>query len=175
VFIEHIIYSAALAIIIGMIYSHFTGRDPSLIIIVVAFVPDIDLTLQTLHELIQRTFPFTIHHGDFHNILFLIVFSLILAAVLCQFGVRFIDGFICSSIGIAAHFLEDALVFKPAYAFLWPFTSHIFGIGIMTETPDFFGIANSIVMLIGIILLTVAVLVRTHVEGRKWLGNYFSG
>jgi len=42
VFIEHIFYSAALAVLIGMIFSRYTGRDPSWIIIAVAFVPDVD-------------------------------------------------------------------------------------------------------------------------------------
>jgi hypothetical protein len=46
VYIEHIIYSAALAVIVGMIFSRYTGRDPSWIIIALAFVPDIDFALE---------------------------------------------------------------------------------------------------------------------------------
>ena len=169
---EHLIYSAALAVIAGMIFSRYTGRDPSWIIIILAFVPDIDLIPRILSYLFRKSFPLTIHHGDFHNLLFLIVFSLVFAEVLSLFGIRFIDGFICSAIGITAHFFEDVLVFQPAYAFLWPLTTQVFGIGIMTEDPNFFGIANNTILFIGIILLAGAILVRTIVEGKNWLNNY---
>jgi hypothetical protein len=60
------------------------------------------------------------------------------AVVFCLSGIRFIDGFICSAIGIAAHFFEDGLVEKPAYAFLWPLTTQNLGIGIMNVTPHIF-------------------------------------
>jgi hypothetical protein len=179
VYIEHLIYSAALAVIVGMIFSRYYGRDPSWIIIAVALVPDIDLALQAalqgIRKLTRIVFPVVIHHGDFHNILLLIVFSLLFAWVLHRFGFRFIDGLICSAVGIAAHFIEDAIVFNPAYAFLWPITTQKFGIGIMNEIPNFFGIANSTVLLVGIILLAGAVLVRTLIEGPGWWRVFLKG
>jgi len=175
VFIEHIIYSAALAVIVGMIFSRFTGRDPSWIIIAVAFVPDIDIVLQRMHVLTWIGIPVIIHHGDLHNILVLLVFSLLIAVILRWFGIRFIDGLICSAIGIAAHFFEDALVYQPAYAFLWPITTHVFGIGIIQETRNIFGIASSTVLVVGLILLIVAVLVRTFIEGRGWWRVFLQG
>jgi hypothetical protein len=45
---EHWIYSTAIAIIAGMIYYRCTGRDYSWIIIVSAYVPDIDLIANVL-------------------------------------------------------------------------------------------------------------------------------
>jgi len=175
VYIEHIIYSAAFAVIVGMVFFRFTRRDPSWIIIAVAFVPDIDLVLEILRHLFRTSFHYSIHHGDFHNVLFLILFSLLFAAILRHFGIRFIEGFICSSVGIAAHLFEDALVWKPAYAFFWPISSRIFGIGIMQETPNIFGIANSTVLLVGIILLAGAVLLRTLVDGKGWWSVFLRG
>jgi len=175
VLIEHLIYSAALAVIVGMIFSRFTGRDPSWIIIAVAFVPDIDYVLEMLNGLTRHVLPLGLHHGDLHNILLLVVFSLLLAAFLQWFGIRFIDGLICSAIGIAAHFFEDALVYNPAYAFLWPITTHVFGIGIMQEPRNLFGLASSTVLLIGIILLALAVLVRTLIEGTGWWRVFLRG
>jgi hypothetical protein len=175
VYIEHIIYSSALAVLIGMIFSRYTGRDPSWIIIAVAFVPDIDSILERLETFPRIVIPGTIHHGDFHTILFLILFSLLCAAVLQWFGIWFIDGLICSAIGIAAHFFEDALVYNPSYPFLWPITSHIFGIGILEGPRNLFGIANSTVLLIGIILFVCAVLVRTIVEGTGWWRVFIQG
>jgi hypothetical protein len=123
----------------------------------------------------RNVVPVAIHHGDFHNMLLLIVFSLLFAVILYRFGIRFFDGLICSAIGIAAHFFEDALVFKPAYAFLWPITTQQFGIGIITATPNIFGIANSTVLLIAILLLAGAVLLRTLVEGTGWWRVFFQG
>jgi hypothetical protein len=45
----------------------------------------------------------------------------------------------------------------------------------MGETRDFFGIASSTVLLIGIILLAGAVLVRTLIEGRGWWHVFLQG
>ncbi len=174
-FIEHLIYSAALAVIVGMIFSLSTGRDPSWIIIAVAFVPDIDLPLEKFPNLSRTIFSGAIRHGDFHNILFLLGVSLLLAAIMRLFGIRFIDGFICSAIGVAAHLFEDALIANPAYAFLWPVSTQAFGIGIMQETRNLFGIASTTVLLIGIILLALAVLVRTLIEGTGWWRVFLRG
>ncbi len=79
-FIEHLIYSAALAVIVGMLFSRLKGSDPSWIIIAVAFVPDIDFGLQAFREIPGIALPFTVLHGDFHNIIALIFFSLVIAA-----------------------------------------------------------------------------------------------
>ena len=158
-----------------MIFSLYTHRDPSWIIIAVAFVPDIDAILQRMHVLTWIGFPLVIRHGDLHNILFLIAFSLLLAAFLHFLGIRIIDGLICSAIGVAAHIFEDALVYNPAYAFLWPITSQKFGIGIMQETRNLVGVASSTVLLIGIILLALAVLLRTLVEGTDWWRVFLQG
>jgi membrane-bound metal-dependent hydrolase YbcI (DUF457 family) len=175
VFIEHIIYSAALAVIVGMIFSRYTGRDPSWIIIAIAFIPDIDYALELIQKWAWLESPLRIHHGNLHNVLFLIVFSFMFAGVLRYFGIRFIDGLICSAIGIAAHFCEDLLVFNPAYAFLWPYSPKIFGLGILENTRNLFWIANDTVLLIGLILLAGAVLVRTLVEGTGWWRVFLRG
>jgi hypothetical protein len=173
VIIEHIIYSAALAVIVGMIFSHYTGRDPSWIIIALAFLPDIDVALARIQKWNWTDIPFEIHHGDFHNILFLLVISLLFATVLRYFGIRFIDALICSAIGIGAHLVEDILVFDPAYAFLWPFTSKIFSWGILEGPHNVFWIANSTVLIIGLILLYGALLLRTRIEGTGWWRVFF--
>ena len=179
---EHIIYSAAIAIIVGMIYFRFTRRDPSWIIIIFAFVPDIDLALenalQMLHRLFRTSFHYpvvAIHHGDFHNIVFLILFSLLSAAILRQIGIRYVDGFICSAVGFGAHLFEDALVFNPAWKFFWPISSKLYGIGVMQESRNFFWIADGMVLLIGLIFLAFAVLIRTLVDGKGWWRVFLQG
>ena len=174
-YIEHIIYSAALAVIVGMIFSRYTGRDPSWIIIALAFLPDIDFALERIQERKWIDFPVEIQHGDLHNILFLIVLSLLIATILRYFGIRFIDALICSAIGIGAHFFEDFLVFNPAYAFLWPFTSKIFSWGILKGPRNVFWIANGTVLIIGLILLYGALLLRTRIEGTDWWSVFLRG
>ncbi len=41
--IEHLVYSIAIAIIFGMIYRRFTGRESSWIIVLSAYTPDVDI------------------------------------------------------------------------------------------------------------------------------------
>jgi hypothetical protein len=175
VFIEHLIYSAALAVIVGMLFSRFKGTDPSWIIIAVAFVPDMDFGLQELRKIPGITLPFIVQHGDFHNILALMFFSLVIAAAASAIGMWFPDAFVCAIIGVAAHLFEDALVADPAYRFFWPFSFQDSGIGILAVTRDIFGIANSEVLVIGILLLTGALLVRTLVEGKGWWKVFLQG
>ena len=174
-YIEHLVYSAAFAVIVGMFFSRYKGTDPSWIIIAVAFVPDIDLVLQALSEIYGNALPFTVQHGDFHNILALIFFSLVIASAAYAIGMWFSDAFVCAVIGIAAHFFEDALIADPAYRFFWPVSLQNHGIGIFTETPDILGIANSEVLLIGIFLLSGAICVRTFVEGKWWWKVFLQG
>ena len=175
VLIEHLIYSAALAVIVGMIFVSLTGRDPSWIIIAVAFIPDIDFGLDQLRNIPGITLSFTIRHGDFHNIMALVFFSLVIAAAASAIRMRTSDAFICAAIGIGAHFYEDAMISKSAYTFFWPFTTHYFGIGILTEIPYDLIIANSEVLLVGILLLSGAVCIRTLVEGKGWWKVFLKG
>jgi membrane-bound metal-dependent hydrolase YbcI (DUF457 family) len=175
VFIEHLIYSAALAVIVGMLFSRYKGSDPSWIIIAVAFVPDIDFGLQALREIPGITLPFTVLHGDFHNIMGLIFFSLVIAAAASAIRMWFPDAFVCAVLGIAAHFFEDALIADPAYSFFWPFSFQDSGIGVLSETRDILGVANSEVLVIGIVLLSGALCVRTLVEGKGWWKVFLQG
>jgi membrane-bound metal-dependent hydrolase YbcI (DUF457 family) len=179
VIIEHFFYSAALAVLVGMIYFRFAHRDPSWIIIAISFVPDIDHTSKLLRHVF---WPFmfrpymhsVINSGDFHSILFLIVFSLLFGAILRGAGFRFIDGVICTAIGLAAHFFEDALVYKIGYAFFWPISSKIYGLGIIPETYNLW-IADSTVLIVGIILLASSVVIRTFVDGKGWWDVFLQG
>ena len=165
-FAEHIIYSAALAILVGMVFYKYTGRDSSWIIILFAFVPDLDYI--------------TGHHGTFHNIGVMVIFGIAMAFLLHPLGIKFFDSLFFSIIGFGAHLFEDALVYKVGYMFLWPLSSQILGIGLFPDilnedyyTKDFFGIANTEVLIIGLVLLLTAFLIRTYYEGSlSWLRWY---
>jgi hypothetical protein len=180
---EHIIYSGALAILIGMVFYKYTGRDHSWIIIVCAWAPDLDeLANPVLRRLGIRLLlnGSSIQHGTFHNIAFMVIFGIAVAFLLHPLGIKFFDSLFFSMIGFGAHLFEDALVYKTGYMYLWPFSSQILGIGLLpigtneeNYVRDFFGIANTEVLIIGLLLLLVAVIIRTWFEGSlSWLRWY---
>ena len=175
-YIEHLFYSAALAVIVGMVFFRYTGRDPSWIIIAVSFVPDIDLVLQKLPKIAGDSLPSVIKHGGFHTILFVVMFSLGCALIFSSLGIRLSDALICSFTGLSAHLFEDALIAKAAYAFFWPVSAHEYGIGIMTETPrNFFAVGNTEVLAIGLVVLFMAIVIRTLVAGPGWWKEFLKG
>jgi hypothetical protein len=179
---EHIIYSVALAILVGMLFYRFTGRDSSWIIILCAWVPDIDLIANGVLTRSGFTLLFEGHrisHGVFHNIAIMVIFGILVAFLLHPFGIRFFDAFFFAVIGFGAHLVEDALVYKVGYPYLWPFSSEDLGIGLLPNILSeenyfrtFFGIANTEVLIIGLVFLLVALLIRTYWEGSTWIRWY---
>ena len=179
---EHIIYSIAIAILVGMLYFHYTGRDHSWIIILCAWAPDIDLLVNPVLNRLGFTLLYNGHritHGDFHNIAMMVIFGILMAFLLHPFGIKFFDGFFFSVIGFGAHLFEDALVYKVGYPFLWPLTSKVLGLGLLTEMQseefyirNFFGIANTGVLITGLIFLSATIIIRTYFEGKTWIQWY---
>jgi hypothetical protein len=179
---EHIIYSTAFAILVGMLFYRFTGRDSSWIIILCAWVPDIDLIANRVLTSMGFTLLFEGHritHGVFHNIAALLLFGILVAFLLHPFGIRFFDAFFFAIVGFGTHLFEDALVYKVGYPFLWPFSSEKLGLGLLPNMlseenyyRSFFGIANTEVLVIGMAFLLAAILIRTYVEGRTWIRWY---
>ncbi len=180
---EHIIYSAALAILAGMVFYHYTGRDPSWIIIVSAWAPDLDVIANPVLRSLGFRVLFegtSIYHGTFHNIGVMIVFGVVVAFLLHPLGIKFFDALFFAIIGFGAHLVEDALVYESGYMFLWPLSSKILGIGLFPSAMDevnyirdFFGIANTEVLIIGLVTVLVAFLIRTYYEGSSsWIRFY---
>jgi hypothetical protein len=162
-YIEHIFYSAAIAILIGMLFFRYAGRDSSWIIILCVWAPDIVLPI----------------HDMFHNVAFLVVFTVLLTFLLHKSGMMLFDAFFFSFIGYGVHVFEDALVFKAGYPFLWPLVQEDVGLGLFPGAVssgnyigDFFGIANTQVLLTGLAFLMLAIILRTFVEGPTWVRWY---
>jgi len=133
---EHIIYSAALAILVGMVFYKFTGRDPSWIIIVCSIAPDLDeLANPVLRRLgislLLDGSP--IKHGTFHNIAFMVVFGIAVAFLLHPIGVKFTGAFpvhavhresgpvLCRSYPVAT----EPLFFKMSRSTISPHQNHL--------------------------------------------------
>lgn len=169
---EHWIYSTAIAIIVGMVYYKFTGRDYSWIIIASAYAPDVDMAADIALKKIGITvlvYGSPISHGNFHNIAVLLVYATLVALLLHPIGIRLKDSFFFASIGFAAHMFEDALIANPAYPFLWPISMQRFGIGIFNYSRDWFGIADKEVLVVGLILVMSFAILRTAYEGKDWI------
>jgi hypothetical protein len=69
--ISHLIYAIAIAMIVGMAYYKYTGRDHSWIIIASAYAPDLDAFTNTFLNKLGidlLVYGQQIRHGDFHNI-----------------------------------------------------------------------------------------------------------
>jgi hypothetical protein len=172
--IEHLIYSLAFAIVIGMLYYRATGRDPSWIIVISAFAPDIDTLACPMRSWFGVTIALNghlIHHGDFHTVGALCVYAIILGILLVPLGIRLWEGMLFAGIGFGAHLFEDAIVYKIGYAFLWPFTDQILGIGLFAYSRDFYDIADTQVLILGLILLAGAVALRRHFD-RDWPASW---
>jgi hypothetical protein len=179
---EHIIYSCALAIMVGMVTLKYTGRDHSWIIILCAWAPDIDIIANPILNQLGFTLLYEGHkivHGGFHNIAIMVIFGIVMAFLLHPLGIKFLDSFVYSVIGFGAHLFEDALVYRVGYRYLWPLSSKVMGLGFLTGIQseeyyisNFFGIANTGVLVIGLIVLGAAILLRTAVEGRSWIRWY---
>jgi len=179
---EHIIYSTAIAIIVGMLYYKYTGRDHSWIIILCAWIPDFDIIAKSALNKMGFIVLFDgqpIHHGTFHTVAMMVIFAILVAFLLHPFGIRFIDSLFFATIGFGAHLFEDALVYKVGYMYLWPFITENLGIGILPNIiseenyiRDFFRVANTEVLIIGILVLIAAMLIRTSVEGTSWVRFY---
>ncbi|HWS21668.1 MAG TPA: metal-dependent hydrolase [Methanoregula sp.] len=179
---EHIIYSTAIAIIVGMLYYRYTGRDHSWIIILCAWIPDFDIIAKSALNKLGFIVLFDgqpIHHGTFHTVAMMVIFAILVAFLLHPFGIRFIDSLFFATIGFGTHLFEDALVYKVGYMYLWPFITENLGIGILPNIiseenyfRDFFWVANTEVLIIGILVLIAAMLIRTSVEGTSWIRFY---
>ncbi len=169
---EHWIYSTAIAIMAGMVYYRFTGRDYSWIIIASAYAPDVDMVADAVLKKVGITvliYGRPISHGYFHNIAVLLVYAVSMALLLHPAGIRLADSFLFASVGFAAHMFEDALVFNPGYAFLWPISTQRFGIGIFNYSRDWYGIADKEVLIVGLILVISSAILRTAYEGKGWI------
>lgn len=162
--LEHLVYSTAIAI---FIYTIYRKKECLYIIIGSAYAPDIDLIADKILKKIGITilvYGEPIKHGDFHNILIMIIYAILIALLLNTTNIKMKDSFILASIGFASHLLEDALVFNPGYRFFWPISDKIYGIGVLgfdyNRNTDFYEIANTEVLIIGIFLVILSIFIK---------------
>ncbi len=116
---EHLIYSAAFALLIGLGARRFQLRDYSWIILLFALAPDLDALI------LEQVQPSTILifgslHTALHSLGALAAFSLIAALLLYFFGMPFFYGLGYTALAYGLHLFEDALAYAHDYPLLWP-------------------------------------------------------
>lgn len=171
-YFEHIIYSAAIAIIVGLIFLRYTGREQAWVIIPISLIPDIDHVNNIIWDwgllpLSQKIIPI-FYIGLLHNLMGVIVLFIPIVAVLLLFKVKFTDALIYTVIGLAAHQFEDYLVYPATYHFLYPINSEAYGLNIIPETADL-GFAGSQVLLVGLFILAVVIGIRYYLLSNGWI------
>ena len=160
-YIEHVVYSLALALFICLFLDRSLAQWCIAIIVVSSCIPDID----GIFSLILSPPQFTdgiiphmaFHLRYFHTAGFLAMYAVVVAGLLFYFyrlDVR-LTAFLAGT-GFGAHLFEDALVYNPASAVFWPVSPHEYGIGIFSSTRDFLSVANGEVLFFGILLLALA-------------------
>jgi hypothetical protein len=161
---EHLVYSTAIAM---LIYAVYRKKECLLIIIGSAYSPDIDIIADSIFKKIDVTvliYGEPIKHGDFHNMLIMILYAILVALILNTINIKMKDAFILACVGFGAHLFEDALVYNPAYRFFWPLSDKLYGIGIIGHNynahRNFYGIANTEVLAVGIILVILSICIK---------------
>jgi hypothetical protein len=172
--LEHLFFNLAAAIVAGIVYQRMIGRDPTVIIILAAYLPDFDVAVGVVMFLFHRILgtPVLIYHGSFHNLPALAAISLGVAFVASRFGIPFRDAGICTAIGYGTHLVCDAVAFNEVPSLLWPLGPGRTGPVPYWYHPDLFGIAQGSVLAIAILLVLLAALLRTRIEGPGWIQRY---
>jgi hypothetical protein len=180
--LEHIFYNLFIAILISIIYDKYIGktlvghnffgyafRNPAWLIVVFSFILDIDLLLQNIHYYITLYFGnipihilFNIYHGDFHNLLLILILAIVFGYMYSDFYKEsFMGGFICIFIAGLAHLIEDYCVYDNIYYLLVPFSNQSFHTwNLIHETRNFYGIGDFNIFVIGIILVILGVILK---------------
>ena len=174
-FIEHVIYTLALAVVLTCFIRREFVAWGTLIILVSGCIPDIDGIIDIAQNrmvfLPGQLLPRMAEHSrDFHSIGGLVIYAVLIGIILMYtFRLKFPEVLLFAGIGFGAHIIEDMLVYNPSSAVFWPVSSVPVGIGIFTDySRDFLGIANSEVLLTGLVLLTSAVFVNLAVRKITW-------
>lgn len=172
--IEHILYNIAVALIVGLLYTTYTNRDPSWLVAAAAFLPDVDYILQFLWSKLKLG-PgiLTPYHGDFHNILAIIVLTIIFSYIVWKYwNIDFIDGFICIGIGGFTHLLCDMLVYTHVYELLYPLPYITSTTALIIETRKFFGVGDLNIILLGIIFILYCLSIKFIIEGSDSINKF---
>jgi len=174
--LEHILFSISFAILIGVIVERKYGYIlPIWIIAACAGLPDIDYIIQTIMYPLLKTIPLItpifIVHGDFHNIVMLIILSLFFGWVINKYlktGLN--NAIICVFLGSSFHVFCDFLVYNLPFCPIAPrFPCYIYGFGIFKETGSWHGLGEPSIFMWGIIIMIISICIKFYYLDSKWI------
>jgi len=87
--LEHLVYSTAIAIVLGTLYRRYTGRDHAWIVAASAYMPDLDIVADGLLKQLGITVMVhgsPIRHGYFHNVAVMLAYAVFVALLLHPAG-----------------------------------------------------------------------------------------
>lgn len=158
---EHILYTIAIILIVGIFYTRFTGKQYYWqILLIGSFLADIDHLNNVLWD--AGIVPWTVQVfpllklGNFHNVMWMVLLSVCVASILINFKVSFKEGLMFCLAGYGIHLLEDFISYPPVYQMLYPFTDKYLGINIIPETKNLVW-AGTEVLEVGIVFLAMAI------------------
>lgn len=179
--IEHLFYSGALAVVMGMIYHRFVPNDSrpyAWIIVLSSYAPD--LIPDVIHALSGAGIPVSILTkflrgvGLFSYEASLVVYMIIIGLFLFFLRWNIVTSALFAGIGYGAHLAEDALIDAGHNRTFWSFLSQAMGLGSYTSYgATFFGIASTPVLMLGIGLFLAAVGIRVALDGMDWIRHPF--
>ncbi|MDD1679532.1 MAG: metal-dependent hydrolase [Methanomicrobiales archaeon] len=172
-YLEHIIYSIAFALLAGLVALKHNRKDYSWIIILFTYAPDMDVGIRIGANVSQIflgiAFPISgALHYLLHTLGALVIFAVIAGLILYAFGIPLLAGFLFSGTAYGIHLFGDFLAYRPGYSFLWPFSSEPLGIGIFGDQYplNFFRIANSTALLVGLLFLMNMIILHHYMTHR---------
>jgi membrane-bound metal-dependent hydrolase YbcI (DUF457 family) len=172
-YIEHIVYNLAFAIVAVMLLKPREAGWCTLIFVISGCIPDIDGIFDIIRhppEFTSGLIPHMAEHSRyFHTFGALLVYAVLVGIILARWrDLKFSECAFFGGAGFAAHLLEDALVYNPSSAIFWPFSPQEIGIGLLPHSRDFFSIANTEVLTIGMVLLTLVVGTGICLKKMEW-------
>jgi len=173
-FVEHVLFNLALAIIITLLIDQKHAGWCAAVIVVSGCMPDIDgifSLIQCPPTFTNRIIPcMAFHTRYFHSVGILILYAVVVAGLLAYYHrLDFRIMALFAGIGFGAHLLEDALVYESSSAIFWPLSSQEVGIGFFSSySRDFFSIADGEVFGIGILILILAIGASFHLKKTGW-------
>ena len=169
---EHLLYSAAIAILVGMVLKHYKINDISWILVPMAAVPDIDYPISHLMTFVGLRYPYIWNHGDFHNLIGMLVLPSIITIYLYRKKIGdFLLIWIMCTFGFALHLLEDMFVYDDIYSVLYPIKTNVYGWNIVPESGSLI-IGGQGVFTVGFIFLAAVILIRVAFTGDDWIYGY---
>jgi len=172
-YIEHIVFSLACAIVVVMLLKPRDAGWCTLIVVVSGCIPDIDGIFDIIRnppEFTTGLIPHMAEHSRyFHTLGALFMYALFAGIVLARWqGLKFSECAFFGGAGFAMHLLEDAIVYNPSSAVFWPLSPQEVGIGLLPNARDFFSVANTEVLAIGMVLLMLAIGMSLILSRTEW-------